>query len=87
MLIYYRAATCTTSSTSSIITTRGANQAVITLSITTESSNLLALIFNTDCSIAFDSAAVLQAGDRLQLAATITKGSASLSKKFVINFR
>ena len=80
-------ATCTTSSTSSIITTRGANQAVITLSITAATNNLHEHIVYTDCSIAFDRAAVIQAGDRLQLAAIITKGSASLSKKFVINFQ
>ena len=51
------------------------------------SSNLHRRIVYQDCNIAFDNAAVLQAGNRLQLAATITKGSASLSKNFIINFR
>ena len=59
----------------------------LTVNLAKTSSNLHALIFDTDCSINFDGAAVLQAGDRLQLAATITKGSASLRKNFVINFR
>ncbi len=86
-LLQSNSAPCVVGSTDSTLTTTGANQAVITLSITTESSNLLALIFNTDCSIVFDSAADISAGDRLQLAATITKGSANLTKKFVINFQ
>ena len=51
------------------------------------SSNLHRRIVYQDCNIAFDNAAVLQAGNRLQLAATITKGSASLTKNFIINFR
>ena len=51
------------------------------------SSNLHRRIVYQDCNIAFDNVAVLQAGNRLQLAATITKGSASLSKNFIINFR
>ncbi len=80
-------ATCTAGSTDSIITTTGANQAVVTLSITAATNNLHEHIVYTDCSIAFDRAAVIQAGYRLQLAATITKGSAILSKKFVINFQ
>ncbi len=89
-LLKSSSATCSVGSVGSggsIITTTGANQAVVTLSITAATNNLHTLIFDTDCSINFNGAAVLQAGDRLQLVATITKGSASLSKKFVINFR
>ena len=86
-LLQSNSAICVADSTGSIMTTTGANQALVTLSINAESSNLLALIFNTDCSIDFNSATSISAGDRLQLAATITKGSASLTKNFVINFR
>ena len=86
-LLQSNSATCAAGSGDTIMTTTGANQAVVTLSINAENSNLLALIFNTDCSIDFDGAASISAGDRLQLAATITKGSASLTKNFVINFR
>ena len=57
-----------------------------TVNLAKTSANLHGRIVYTDCSINFDGAAVLQAGNRLQLAATITKGSASLTKNFVINF-
>ena len=86
-LLQSNSATCAAGSGDIIMTTTGANQAVVTLSITAATNNLHTLIFDTDCSINFDGAAVFQAGDRLQLAATITKGSASLTKNFVINFQ
>ena len=86
-LLQSNSATCTTNSTSSIITTRGANQAVVTMSITSATNNLHERIVYTGCNIGFDGAADISAGDSLQLAATITKGSAILSKKFVINFQ
>ena len=86
-LLQSSSAICSVGSGGSIITTTGANQVLVTLSINAENSNLYALAFNPDCSIVFDSAAVIQAGGRLQLVATITKGLASLTKKFIINFR
>ena len=86
-LLQSNSATCATGSTDSIITTTGANQAVVTLSVTSATNNLQERIVYTGCSIGFDGAAVIQAGDRLQLVATITKGLASLTKKFIINFR
>ena len=86
-LLQSNSAICAAGSTDTILTTTGANQAVVTLSITAATNNLHERIVYTGCSIAFDRAAVIQAGDRLQLAATITKGSAILSKKFVISFR
>ena len=86
-LLQSNSATCTTGSTDSIITTTGANQAVVTLSVTSATNNLQERIVYTGCSIGFDGAASISAGDRLQLVATITKGLASLTKKFIINFR
>ena len=86
-LLQSNSATCATGSTDSIITTTGANQAVVTLSVTSATNNLQERIVYTGCNIGFDGAAVIQAGDRLQLVATITKGLASLTKKFIINFR
>ena len=86
-LLQSNSAICATGSTDSIITTTGANQAVVTLSVTSATNNLQERIVYTGCSIGFDGAAVIQAGDRLQLVATITKGLASLTKKFIINFR
>ena len=78
---------CIVGSGGSIITTTGANQAVVTLSVTSATNNLHERIVYTGCNIGFDGAASISAGDRLQLATIITKGSASLSKKFVISFR
>ncbi len=86
-LLQSNSATCVAGSTDSILTTTGANQAVVTLSITSETNNLHERIVYTGCNIGFDGAASISAGDRLQLVAIITKGSVSLSKKFVINFR
>ena len=86
-LLQSSSAICSVGSGGSIITTTGANQAVVTLSVTSATNNLHERIVYTGCNIGFDSAAVIQAGDRLQLAVTITKGSASLTKKFIINFR
>ena len=86
-LLQSNSVTCAAGSGDIILTTTGANQAVVTLSITAATNNLHTLIFDTDCSINFDGVAVIQAGDRLQLVATITKGSASLTKNFIINFR
>ena len=86
-LLQSNSATCAAGSTDSILTTTGANQAVVTLSITSATNNLHERIVYTGCNIGFDGAASISAGDRLQLVAIITKGSVSLSKKFVINFR
>ena len=86
-LLQSSSADCTPGSTDSTLTTTGANQAVVILSITAATNNLHENIVYTDCSIAFDDKAVIQAGAQLQLVATITKGLASLTKKFVINFQ
>ena len=86
-LLQSSSAICSVGSGGSIITTTGANQAVVTLSVTSATNNLQERIVYTGCNIGFDSAAVIQAGGRLQLVATITKGLASLTKKFIINFR
>ena len=86
-LLQSNSATCAAGSTDTILTTTGANQAVVTLSITSATNNLHERIVYTGCNIGFDGAASISAGDRLQLVAIITKGSVSLSKKFVINFR
>ena len=86
-LLQSSSAICSVGSGGSIITTTGANQAVVTLSVTSATNNLQERIVYTGCNIGFDSAAVIQAGVRLQLVATITKGLASLTKKFIINFR
>ena len=50
------------------------------------SNNLYGQIIYQDCSIVIDSGTLIQTGDRLQLDAIITKGSASMIKKFVIDF-
>ena len=86
-LLQSNSATCAAGSTDTILTTTGANQAVVTLSITSATNNLHERIVYTGCNIGFDGAASISAGDRLQLVATITKGLASLTKKFIINFR
>ena len=86
-LLQSTSTTCVTGSEYSIMTTIGANQAVVTLSVTSATNNLHERIVYTGCNIGFDGAASISAGDRLQLVATITKGLASLTKKFIINFR
>ncbi len=86
-LLQSNSATCSAGSIGSVITTTGANQATVTLSITAATNNLQERVVYTDCNIAFDGAATISAGDRLQLAAIITKGSAILTKNFVINFQ
>ena len=50
------------------------------------SNNLYGQIIYQDCNIVLDSGTFIQTGDRLQLDAIITKGSASMIKKFVIDF-
>ena len=87
-LLQSNSATCVAGSTDIIMTTTGANQAMVTLSINVAktSSDLHRYIVYQDCNIVFYSGTFIQTGDRLQLDAIITKGSASLIKKFVINF-
>ncbi len=82
---------CSTENNGNSLVSNSANSTKVklTVNLAKTSDNLRERVVYTgsDCSIDFNSAAVFQAGDRLQLAATITKGSASLTKNFVINFR
>ena len=82
---------CSTENSGNSLVSNSANSTKVkfTVNLAKTSDNLQESVVYTgsNCSIDFDGAATISAGDRLQLVATITKGSASLTKNFVINFR
>ena len=82
---------CSTENNGNSLVSNSANSTKVklTVNLAKTSDNLQERVVYTgsNCSIDFNSATSISAGDRLQLAATITKGSASLTKNFIINFR
>ena len=82
---------CSTENNGNSLVSNSANSTKVklTVNLAKTSNNLQERVVYTgsNCSIDFNSATSISAGDRLQLAATITKGSASLTKNFVINFQ